>query len=409
MTSRFELFVARRYLRAHRKERVISVITVISIAGVAAGVMALVVGLAVTNGFRNTLQRNLLGAMAHINIIPKQPGDGIENWEELAARLRKVPHVVAVSPVLYDVTYFTGPLQSKSGVLKGVDVDREMALSKTLRRLKSGSVDRLRDPNASPPGIILGSRLAEDTGMSLGANVDILAEELLPTGPHAVRRRFKICGIFQTGFFDLDDNWSYTSIGAAQRALDLQQINQMELNVDDLDRAGEVARAIQKVVGPRYTTTTWMERNKQLLGALNMEKIVTVIVIGLIELVAALNIFITLVMMVMEKYRDIGILMSMGARQSQIRNIFMLQGVLIGVVGSIFGLIAGYAICFIASKYHWPPLDESIYSMSFVPFEPRWMDGLWIAALAILVSFLATLYPARNATRIAPVEVLRYE
>jgi lipoprotein-releasing system permease protein len=407
--SPFELFVARRYLRAHRKERVISIITAISVLGVAAGVMALVVGLAITNGFRNTLQRNLLGAMAHININPKQPGDGIENWQQLADRLRKLPHVIAVSSVLYDTTFFTGPLQSKGGILKGVDVDRELALSTTLRRLKAGSVDRLRDPNASPPGIILGSKLALDAGMIMDANIDIIVDEPTPVGPHPVKKRFKVCGLFETGFYELDDNWAYTSLEAASKALGVDQINQMEINVDDLDRAGEVAKEIEKVIGSRYTTTTWMERNKQLLGALNMEKLVTIIVIGLIELVAALNIFITLVMMVMEKYRDIGILMSMGARHSQIRRIFMFQGVLIGVVGSIIGLIVGYALCFLAGHYHWPPLDETVYSMPFVPFEPRWVDGLWISALAVLVSFLATLYPARNATRIAPVEVLRYE
>jgi lipoprotein-releasing system permease protein len=163
------------------------------------------------------------------------------------------------------------------------------------------------------------------------------------------------------------------------------------------------------VVGPKYTTTTWQERNKEVLSALNMEQAVTVIVIGLIELVAALNIFITLVMMVMEKYRDIAVLMSMGARQSQIRRIFMLQGVLIGVIGTVIGLAAGYSISYFANKYRWIPLQESVYSMSFVPFESRWADGLWIAALAVLVSFLATIYPARNATRIAPAEVLRYE
>jgi lipoprotein-releasing system permease protein len=408
-TSPFELFVARRYLRAHRKERVISVITAISVLGVAAGVMALVVGLAVTNGFRNTLQRNLLGAMAHISVIPKHPGDGIENWQEVSERLRKLPHVVAVSPVLYDTIFFTGPLQSKGGVIKGVDVDRELALSTTLRRLKAGSVDRLRDANADPPGIILGSKLAEDTGMVVGANIDIVVDELTPYGPHAARRRFKVSGLFETGFFELDDNWAYTSMAAAAKALGVDQINQIELNVDNLDRAGEIAKDVQNVVGGRYTTTTWMERNKQLLGALNMEKLVTIVVIGLIELVAALNIFITLVMMVMEKYRDIGILMSMGAKRSQIRRIFMLQGVLIGIAGSVIGLIVGYAICWICSRYQWPPLDETVYSMRYVPFEPRWMDGLWIAALAVLVSFLATIYPARNATRIAPVEVLRYE
>src|SRR5689334_3875002 len=254
--SPFELFIARRYLRAHRKERVISVITAISVIGVAAGVMALVVGLAITNGFRNTLQRNLLGAMAHINVNPKQPGDGIENWQQLADRLRKLPHVVAVSSVLYDTTFFTGPLQSKGGILKGVDVDRELALSTTLRKLKAGSVDRLRDPNASPPGIILGSKLALDAGMVMDSNIDIIVDEPTPAGPHPVKKRFKVCGLFETGFYELDDNWAYTSLDAASKALGVDQINQMEINVDDLDRAGEVAKEIEKVIGSSYTTTT---------------------------------------------------------------------------------------------------------------------------------------------------------
>ena len=228
-------------------------------------------------------------------------------------------------------------------------------------------------------------------------------------GPRPVRRRFKVVGMFETGFFELDDNWTYTSLAAAQKALSTDQINQIELNVDDLNRAGVIARDVEKIAGSRFTTTTWMERNKQLLGALKMEKLVTIIVISLIELVAALNIFITLVMMVMEKYRDIAILMSMGARTAQIRRIFMLQGILIGIVGSAFGLVIGHMICYLAEKYRWVPLDETVYSMSFVPFEPRMLDSLWIAGLAILVSFAATLYPARNATRIAPAEVLRYE
>jgi len=409
VTSRFELFVAARYLRAHRKEAVISVITAISVVGVAAGVMALVIALAVTNGFRNTLERNLLGAMAHINVIPRTPGDGIENWQDLSDKIRHLPHVVAVSPVLYGPTYFTGPLQSKGGVLKGVQIDRELALSTTLRKLKSGSVERLRDPEASPPGIILGSRLAEDTGMVVGSNIDVPAEELTPMGPRTVRRRFKVVGFFETGFFELDDNWAYTSLTAAQHALSTDQVNQIELNVDDLNNAGDIATQVEKVAGSRYTTTTWMERNRQLLGALRMEKLVTVIVISLIELVAALNIFITLVMMVMEKYRDIAILMSMGARLGQIRRIFMLQGVLIGIVGSAIGLVAGHLLCYLAEKYRWVPLDETVYSMSFVPFEPRIVDSFWIAGLAILVSFVATVYPARNAARVTPTEVLRYE
>ena len=217
-------------------------------------------------------------------------------------------------------------------------------------------------------------------------------------------------GIFESGFYEIDDNWAYTSLPAAQQALSLEDVvNQIEVKLDDLNRAPEVAHEIEKIAGPKYATTTWMERNHQLLNALKMERAVTVVTIGLIELVAALNILITLVMMVMEKYRDIAVLMSMGARRAQIRRIFMLQGVLIGVVGTAIGLVVGYTLCYFANRYRWIRLDEPVYALSFVPFEPRWVDGVWVAAAAILVSFLATIYPARNATRIAPAEVLRYE
>lgn len=412
MNSRFEFFVARRYLRARRKEAVISVITAISVIGVAAGVMALVIALGVNNGFRNTLQRNLLGAMAHINVLEKEPGNGIQNWRAMAARLRAVPHVTAVSPALYSGVFLAGPLQSKGAVLKGIDAGAELKISESLAQLKSGSLARLRDPAADPPGIVLGARLVEDTGMVLNSIIQVVSPqgELTPFGPRPSIRRFRVCGTFESGFFEIDDNWAYTSIEAAQKTLALDNVvNQLELKVDDLNRAPEIAREVERAAGPAYTTTTWMERNRQLLNALRMERAVTIITIGLIELVAALNILITLVMMVMEKYRDIAVLISMGARHRQIRRIFMLQGVLIGVVGSAIGLVVGYTLSYLANYYRWIRLDETVYSLSFVPFEPRAIDALWIAAAAILVSFLATIYPARNATRIAPAEVLRYE
>ncbi len=413
MKRRFELFVAARYLRARRKEAVISIITVISILGVAAGVMALVIALGVNNGFRDTLQRNLLGAMAHIDVQPRNPGPGIEDWRALVDRIRKLPHVAAVSPALYSPVFLSGPLQSTGALLKGVDVDAELAISEALRHLKGGSLDRLRDPMANPPGIILGARLVEDTGMVLNSNIWVTSPqggELTPFGPQPSRRLYRVAGIFESGFYEVDDKWAFTSIGAEQRMLSIPDtINRIEVNVDDLNRAGEYAGEIEKAAGPQYTTTTWMEQNHQLMRALNLERIVTIITIGLIEIVAALNIFITLVMMVMEKYRDIAILMSMGARDGQIRRIFMLQGVLIGIVGSAIGLAVGYTLCYYANRHRWVPLDPSVYALSFVPFEPRGIDGVWIAALAILVSFLATIYPARNATRIAPAEVLRYE
>ena len=413
MTSKFELFIARRYLRAHRKEKVISVITAISILGVAAGVMALIIALAVNNGFKNTLERNLLGAMAHISVLEKEPGSGIENWRQLSVRLRQLPHVTAVGPALYTPVFLTGGLQPHGAQLKGIDVASELAISESLRHLKQGSLAPLRDPTATPPGILLGTRLVEDTGMVLNSRITVISPQggtLTPFGIRPSFRPFRVAGIFESGFFEIDDSWAYTSIETAQKLLGVADVvNAIELKVDDLDRAPEIARDIEKLVGSRYTTTTWMERNKQLIGALNMERMVTVITIGLIVLVAALNIFITLVMMVMEKYRDIAVLMSMGARGGQVRRIFMLQGVLIGVVGSAIGLILGYALCYYANRYHWVRLDETVYSLSFVPFEPRWIDGLWVPAAAILVSFVATIYPARKATQITPAEVLRYE
>ena len=217
-------------------------------------------------------------------------------------------------------------------------------------------------------------------------------------------------GVFDSGFYQIDANWAFTSIQVEQRLLGIaDSVNRIEVNVDNLDKVDTYAKEIRNAAGPDYTTLTWKQQNQPLMASLNMERIVTIITIGLIEIVAALNIFVTLVMMVMEKYRDIAVLMSMGAKQTQIRRIFMLQGVLIGCVGSAIGLVVGYAACYLAAKYHWPPLDPTVYALSYVPFKPRALDGIWIAAVAILVSFLATLYPARNATRIAPAEVLRYE
>jgi len=233
---------------------------------------------------------------------------------------------------------------------------------------------------------------------------------LTPFGPVWSDQRFRVVGIFESGFYDFDVNWAFTSLEAEQKLLSLgDEVNGIELKLDNLDLAPQVAKAAEAVAGPGFGATTWMEQNQQLFRALEIEKMVTIVTIGLIELVAAMNILIALVMMVMEKYRDIAVLMAMGARRNQIRNIFMLQGVLIGVVGTALGLVAGYTICYLADRYHWLRLDEQVYALSYVPFETRAVHAIWISAAAILVSFLATLYPARSATKIAPVEVLRYE
>jgi lipoprotein-releasing system permease protein len=407
----FELFIARRYLRAKRKQVVISVITVISVVGVAAGVMALVIAVAITNGFSSTLEKNLLGATAAVSIQEKEPGEGIEGWEQIAARLVKLRHVVSAAPGLYDPAYVTGPVRSTGAVIKGISVNPGMPLPDALIHLKTGSVNGLRDTSGLP-GIILGSRLADYTGAMVNKPLTLVIPngQLGPFGAVAGQRRFLVSGIFETGFYEIDNNWAFMSLPTAQKVFGLEDVvNSIELRLDDIYKAHQVEREAENVIGPKLAAITWQEQNRQILNALKMERVVTVITVGLIQLVAALNILITLIMMVMEKHRDIAILMSMGARARQIRNIFVYEGALIGVVGTSIGLAAGYLLCYLADHYHWIALDEQVYSLAYVPFDARWVDGLWIAAAALAVSLVATIYPARNATRIAPVEALRYE
>ena len=404
---RFELFVAGRYLRAKRRQAVISVVTVISVLGVGAGVMALVIALAINNGFRNTLQRSLLGATAHVMILEKKPEYGIANWRELDPQLRRIPHVVSAAPSLYGIVLASGPMQSAQAVLKGIPLDTAPDM---LRHLKEGSFSDL-ERTGGLPGIVIGSRLAENTGMLPNSVINIISPqgELTPFGRTFPRFRFRVVGIFESGFSDVDSQYAFVSLASAEQVFSVDTVNAIELHLDDIYQAPQAAAAAEKIVGSKLVATTWMEQLHGILNALKMERIVTAVTIGLIVLIGALNILITLTMMVMEKNRDIAVLMSMGARRAQIRRVFMLQGVLIGAVGTTLGLIAGYTLSFLADHYRWLRLDADVYALSYVPFAPRPLDGLWIAAAALLISFAATIYPATSATRIAPAEALRYE
>jgi lipoprotein-releasing system permease protein len=405
----FELFIASRYLRAKRKQAVISVITVISIAGVAAGVAALVIGIAINNGFRDTLQRSLLGATAHVMILEKDPDQGIANWAELDPKLRALPHVVSVAPNLYGTVLLAGPLQSGGAEIKGIPLDNPPDM---LKHLKQGSFERLKDTSGLP-GIILGSKLAQSTGMLLNSVVNVISPRPEFFGPEIrfpAPFRFRVVGIFESGFYEVDSYFAFTSLNSSQVIFsEGNVVNSIELHLDDIYQAPEVARQAEKISGPTLVANTWMEQYHQILDALTTERKVTIVTISLIGIVAALNILITLIMMVMEKNRDIAVLMSMGATHRQIRRIFMLQGVLIGSVGTAIGLTLGYSLSLLADHYRWLRLDESVYSLCYVPFNPRWEDAIWIAIAAIFVSLIATLYPAKAATSIAPVEALRYE
>ena len=410
---RFEAFIANRYLRAKRKQTEISIITVISVLGVAAGVMALVIALAVTNGFRSTLQNNLLSATAHISVREKETGPrlGIRDWERLIPSLKALPHVKSADPGLYGPLFLAGDDRSVGVMVKGIDLDTSTGLSSAIVHLKEGKLGDL-DNAKGYPGIVLGTRLAQQIGMKVDGVVSVISPQgdVTPLGARPAYYKFRVVGIFETGVYMLDDNWAYVSLKNAQRVFSLEDvINSIDVKLDDPDRAPEVAKAVTALLANDLEPKTWIEDNRNIYSALKMERIVSLLTVGLILLVSGLNIFTTLTMMVMEKNRDIAVLLAMGARREQIRNIFLCEGVLIGGVGTAFGLVLGYATCAIASYYHWPRLDEQIYELSYVHFDPIWYDGIWIAAAALLVALIATLWPARTATRIAPAEALRYE
>ena len=416
----FELFVAARYLRAKRRQAVIGIITGISIIGVAAGVASLIVALAINNGFRQDLQDRLLGSTSHINLLRIQ-SDGIRNWQALLHRLEKQPNVVAGAPAIYEQVLISRGARAQGAILKGIIPSDERKVSTILDSVKQGStapLEQTQSQNGSSgetaqlPPIVLGKDMADELGANVGAVVTVTSPqgELTPFGVVPKYKRFKVVGIFASGFFDYDNSWAFISLADAQHLFDLTDVvSVLEFKVDDIYRAGEIGRQLETEAGKGFMSTNWMEQNHALFHALRLERVVTFITIGLIVFVAALNILISLIMMVMEKTRDIAVLVSMGAKRRQIRRIFMFQGILIGVIGTVVGLIAGFALSWAGGHYHLVSLSAEVYSIDYVPFAPRVSDGLLVALVAIGVSFVATLYPSWSAAGVLPAEALRYE
>jgi lipoprotein-releasing system permease protein len=435
---RFELFVASRYLRAKRKQAVIGVITGISIAGVAAGVASLVIALAINNGFRQDLQDRLLGSTSHLNLL-RTMGDGIQDWRKLMQRLQKQPHVVATAPDIYEQVLISVGSRARGAVLKGIIPLDERKVSDLLDSVKEGSAEALEEntPRTSPaessppqaandpdslaaaedrraamPPILLGKDMADDLGVHVGSVVLVTSPqgELTPFGLVPKYTRFRVVGIFNSGFYDYDYSWSFTRLSDAQRLFALGDVIQIiEFKIDDIYKAAQVGDELERAAGPGFQTTNWMEQNKPLFHALKLERLVTFITVGLIVFVAALNILISLTMMVMEKTRDIAVLMSMGTRKAQVRKIFVAQGALIGFVGTAIGLVLGYSLSWLGGHYHAFALAPEVYSINYVPFAPRVSDGVLVAMVAVVTSLVATLYPSWSAARILPAEALRYE
>jgi len=451
---RFELFIASRYLRAKRRQAFIGIITGISIIGVAAGVASLIVALAINNGFRQDLQERLIGSTSHVSLL-RIADDGIKNWPPLLARLSKQPHVVAAAPAIFEQVLISRGPRARGAVLKGMIPADERKVGDLLNTIKEGSAAPLEEtpepatdhvgtaasavqpseassPTTTPatkedspddlsavhsriaamPPIILGKDMADNLGATIGSVVLVTSPqgELTPFGMVPKYSRFRVVGIFNSGFYDYDSSWAFTRLSDAQALFGLGDlISVIEFKVDDIDQADIVARQLEDTAGRGFMTTNWKEQNKALFHALNMERLVTYITVGLIVFVAALNILISLIMMVMEKTKDIAVLMSMGTRQSQVRNIFIAQGVLIGVIGTALGLLLGYAISYAGGHYHLISLSPEVYSIDYVPFAPRLKDAIWVSLVAIGVSFIATLYPSWSAGKTLPAEALRYE
>jgi lipoprotein-releasing system permease protein len=436
---RFELFIATRYLRAKRRQAFIGVITGISVLGVAAGVASLIVALAINNGFRQDLQSRLLGSTAHVSLL-RVESDGIHDWRPLLEKLSKQPHVVAAAPAIYEQVLISRGPRARGAVLKGMLPDYERKVSDLLKTVTLGSVAALDEPTAPPdtnisptespddlagvqhriaamPPIILGKDMAEEIGATVGSVVLVTSPqgELTPFGMVPKYIRFHVAGIFNSGFFDYDSSWAFIRLNDAQQLFGLGDIiSVIQFKLDDIYLAGEVARDLQQAANlysgsQGFMATSWMEQNKPLFRALRLERVVTFITIGLIVFVAALNILISLIMMVMEKTKDIAVLMSLGTKKKQIRRVFIAQGVLIGVIGTAIGLILGYAISWAGGHYHFISLSPEVYSIDYVPFAPRLLDGGIVALVSIGISFIATIYPSWSAARILPAESLRYE
>jgi len=415
---RFELFVAARYLRAKRRQAVVGVITVISIAGVAVGVASLIIALAITNGMRRDLQDRLLSSTAHVELMRVQ-NDGIRGWSALTDKLRHLPHITAAAPGLYEPVLLSRGSLSGGAMLKGIVPAEERTVSDLLSQLTSGSAAPLsEEENASDlageatPPIVIGSDLANTVDAKVGSTIMATSPqgELTPYGLLPKLQRFRVVGIFHSGFYQYDSSFGFIRLKDAQALFsEPDVVSIISFKVDDLYHADRIGKEIETAAGPGFLTNNWMEQNRELFRALKLEQVVTFIVIGLIVCVAALNILIALTMMVMEKTKDIAVMMSFGVEPGQIRRIFLMQGFLISVIGTVIGLALGYVLAWIGGHYRFIQLSAEVYSIDYLPFAPRLIDGVIVTLVSLGVSLLATIYPSSSAARVLPAEALRYE
>jgi lipoprotein-releasing system permease protein len=406
----FELHIALRYLLARRKQAFISVISLISTAGVAVGVMALVIALALTTGLQGEMRDRLLGAMAHVYVWKSY---GIDDYMAEVEKLREVEGVIGVGPAIPGSALITSDTGEALIKIKGIDPALEPSVTDIKTTLISGSVEDLAPSETEPPGVLLGRSLAQSLGVEVGDPVYLLTAQsvsLTPFGPPIPRRReARVAGIFSLGMLEFDSQWAFMSLDFAAQLVGQDTAQLFQLRVDDADAAPAIADRITAQLGTGYVAEDWQEMNESLFAALWMEKMVISITISLIVVVAALQIVASLVLMVMEKSRDIGILKTMGTSAKRISLIFMLQGLVIGVIGTTIGAVLALALCWVLDTYRLVRIPMDVYQITYVPFVVVPRDFIIVVVSAIAICFVATIYPSRQAARLDPVQALRFE
>ena len=407
----FELQIALRYLTARRKQAFISLISFISIIGVGVGVMALFVALGLMTGLQREIRSKILGTTAHLSVF-RTHSVPFDNYREIVASVRKLPRVRGAAPTYYGKALLTTPAGSAVVTLKGIVPHEERRVTELASQVESGRLDALQDAGEVMPPILLGRELAASLGVGPGDVVTVTSPQgrLSPMGVLPRLTRFRVAGTVWTGLYEFDSSWAYVPLRWAQRLFGEGDLaSQVEVRIDDMYAVREAAATITRALGEDYSTTDWIQTNQTLFSALWLEKMAIAVTIGLIVMVAALNIVATLILMVMEKHKDIAILVSMGASRGAVTRIFMLQGTIIGAVGTLLGSGLGWTACRVLDRYKLIRVPVDVYQISYVPFTLLASDAVVVVVGAILICFLATFHPALGAARLDPAEALRYE